>query len=233
MELEEKIFQAEKLTSLSFLSAGIAHEINNPLSTILSNTQHMLTRDLNDDDKDSLKWIEQETNRIAAIIRELLDFSHIPGTAIIETDVNECLTDVIRLVRYGLNSAEGVTITLKTGQAVPSAAVPPDELKQLILNLVQNAVHAVDGCGSIHVETSQYDDGYVSLTVSDDGPGIPDQTLPRIFDPFFTTKPDGIGTGLGLSIVYGIVKKAGGDIDVDSGVDSGTTFRLRLPIGKG
>ncbi len=233
MELEEKIFQAEKLTSLSFLSAGIAHEINNPLSTILSNTQHMLTRDLNDDDKDSLKWIEQETNRIAAIIRELLDFSHIPGTAIMETDVNECLTDVIRLVRYGLNSDEGVTITLKTGQAVPSATVPPDELKQLILNLVQNAVHAVDGRGSIHVETSQYDDGYVSLTVSDDGPGIPDQTLPRIFDPFFTTKPDGIGTGLGLSIVYGIVKKAGGDIDVDSGVDSGTTFRLRLPIGKG
>lgn len=230
MDLEEKIFQAEKLTSLSFLSAGIAHEINNPLSTILSNTQHMLAGELNEDNKDSLEWIEQETNRIARIVRELLDFAHVPSPDVVQSDVNECVTDVVRLVRYGLSGGNGVTIELITNPTISQAAVSPDELKQLVLNLVQNAVHAIDGTGAIRVETSKYDESFLNLTVSDDGPGIPDTLLPRIFDPFFTTKPDGIGTGLGLSIVYGIVKKAGGDIDVESSVGRGTTFKMRLPI---
>ncbi|MDT8298838.1 MAG: ATP-binding protein, partial [Spirochaetaceae bacterium] len=230
-ELEQKIIQAEKLTSLGFLSAGIAHEINNPLSTILSNAQHLLSRPRDADDKVCLEWIEQETNRIAGIVKELLDFAHAAEGPSPESDVNACVTEVIRLVRYGLSSETDVDILLTVEPNLPSVKLPADELRQILLNLIQNAIHAVDGRGSIEVETAQIDKDFIIVRVADDGSGIAPELRPRIFDPFFTTKPDGVGTGLGLSIVYGFVKKAGGDISVTDNNGRGTVFSMELPVG--
>jgi len=230
-ELEQKIIQAEKLTSLGFLSAGIAHEINNPLSTILSNAQHLLSRPRDADDKVCLEWIEQETNRIAGIVKELLDFAHAAEGPSPESNVNACVTEVIRLVRYGLSPETDVDISLTVEPDLPSVKLPSDELRQILLNLIQNAIHAVDGRGSIEVETARIDVNFIVVRVADDGTGIAPELRPRIFDPFFTTKPDGVGTGLGLSIVYGFVKKAGGDISVTDNNGRGTVFSLKLPVG--
>lgn len=231
VELEEKILQAEKLSSLSFLTAGIAHEINNPLSTILSNVQNLQSGVVSEEDKISLVWIEQETQRIARIIRELLDFSRESGGREPSADVNECLEDVLRLTRYGRTSNTDLTITMNCAENLPRAGISPDELKQVLINLVQNAVHAVAKRGTVNVTTS-YKENHIFISVEDNGVGIAPDVLGQIFDPFFTTKTNGEGTGLGLSIVYGIMGKNKGHIDVKSQLGSGTTVNLTLPVGE-
>ncbi len=230
VELEEKILQAEKLSSLSFLSAGIAHEINNPLSSILTNVQNLQSGVVQEEDRISLQWIEQETQRIARIVRELLDFSREISSGEQSTDVNECLENVLRLTRYGRQPGTGLTIKLDGAENLPRVSIPPDELKQVILNLVQNAVHAVDKHGAVIVTTSYSKSDNIIISVEDNGKGIPSDVLGKIFDPFFTTKTNGEGTGLGLSIVYGIMGKNRGDIDVKSQEGKGTTVTLTLPI---
>lgn len=233
VELEEKILQAEKLSSLSFLSAGIAHEINNPLSSILANVQNLKSVVIPVEDRDSLTWIEQETQRIARIVRELLDFSRETTGGERNVDVNECLENVIRLTRYGHKWDSDLSIELKGAAGLPRVNIPPDELKQVALNLIQNAVHALDKHGSIRITTAPLGSDTVTISVEDDGEGIPSKILSHIFDPFFTTKTNGEGTGLGLSIVYGIMGKNGGHVDVKSQENLGTTVTLTLPAGEG
>ncbi len=230
VELEEKILQAEKLSSLSFLTAGIAHEINNPLSSILSNVQNLQSGIVPKENKISLNWIEQETQRIARIVRELLDFSRETRADNTVTDVNECLEDILRLTRYGRKPNTGLTITFNRAEDLPRALISPDELKQVVLNLVQNAVHAVNSRGNITVTTS-LEKNQIEIAVEDNGCGIAPDVLGQIFDPFFTTKTNGEGTGLGLSIVYGIMGKNKGRIDVKSQEGLGTTITLTLPVG--
>jgi len=230
VELEEKILQAEKLSSLSFLTAGIAHEINNPLSSILSNVQNLQSGIVPEEDKISLNWIEQETQRIARIVRELLDFSRETRSGESSTDVNECLEDVLRLARYGREPDTGLSIIMKGAENLPGAGISSDELKQVLLNLVQNAIHAVGNRGTVTVTTSLKNNNII-ITVEDDGVGISPDVLGQIFDPFFTTKTNGEGTGLGLSIVYGIMGKNKGHIDVKSREGSGTVVTLSLPAG--
>ena len=229
MELEQKILQAEKLSSLSLLSAGIAHEINNPLSTILSNAQMLLQKSKNGVEKDALSWIEKETRRIADIVRELRDFSHSGDDSTAEHDINECVEEVVRLIRYGMPSDGGVRIDQHLHAAPLYVAMPKEELRQVVLNILQNAVQAVNGSGSNELETIEYDTSRHGILIRDTGEGIPEEIMNRIFDPFFTTKRGGVGTGLGLSIVYGIIKKFGGDIEVKSENRMGTLFTLILP----
>ncbi len=230
VELEEKILQAEKLSSLSFLSAGIAHEINNPLSSILTNVQNLQSGVVQEEDRISLQWIEQETQRIARIVRELLDFSRETSSGEQSTDVNECLENVLRLTRYGRQPDTDLIISLNGDEDLPRANISPDELKQVILNLVQNAVHAVGDQGEVLVTTSLNQGNSIVISVEDNGVGISSDVLGKIFDPFFTTKTNGEGTGLGLSIVYGIMGKNRGDIDVKSQEGKGTTITLTLPV---
>ena len=227
VELEEKIFQAEKLSSLSFLSVGIAHEINNPLSSILINVQNVLSGNISDDERASLEWIEHETRRIAGIIRELLDFARISETKQASADVNTCVADVVNLTKYGINNNSEINLKFTPAGKLPKAVISPDELKQIVLNLIQNSVHAVNGKGYILIKTEEKKDS-IEITIKDNGCGIASENLRRIFDPFFTTKSGGEGTGLGLSIVYGIVKKYGGSIDVESRENEGTTVKLNL-----
>ncbi len=227
-ELAEKILQAEKLSTLSMLSAGMAHEINNPLSSILTNVQNLIDDEASSERKVSLRWIEQETRRIGRIVQELLNFAsadsgHAPGS-----DVNGVVRDVIGLVSHSIAREGRIRIDTRLAPDLPLSVVSNDELKQVVINLLKNSVHAISGPGRILISTRMAN-GRISLVVADSGCGIPKEIVPRIFDPFFTTKANGAGTGLGLSVVYGIVTKYAGAIDVKSREGRGARFSLSLP----
>ncbi len=229
-ELEEKIFQAEKLSSISMLSAGMAHEINNPLGSILTNVQNLIDEEECPEKRIALKWIEQETRRIARIVAELLNFASADSGHASGADVNRVVEEVIGLVSHPLEREGRVRIDTRLAAGLPPAVVSPDELKQVVLNLLKNSLQAIRGAGRILVSTRPGDPGgRIMLAVADTGTGIPPEVLPRIFDPFFTTKANGEGTGLGLSVVYGIVTKYNGTIDVRSRPGRGTRIRLGLP----
>jgi PAS domain S-box-containing protein len=225
-ELEQKIFQAEKLSSISMLSAGMAHEINNPLSSILTNVQNLLEEEPGSARRVSLKWIEQETRRIARLVQELLNFASAGSPQPGGCALNPVVEQTVGLLSRSL--PEGIRIDTRLAADLPPSAASADELKQVVLNLVKNSIQAIDGQGRILVRTClDRRDGGLSLVVSDTGRGMPRELIPRIFDPFFTTK-DG-GTGLGLSVVYGIVTKYGGALTVRSREGRGTRIALSLP----
>ena len=225
-ELEQKIFQAEKLSSISMLSAGMAHEINNPLGSILTNVQNLLDEESAPGHRVSLKWIEQETRRIARIVQELLNFASAGSAQASGCPMNPVVEETVSLLSRCLEARLRIDTRLAAG--LPPAAASADELKQVVLNLVKNSIQAIEGEGRILVRTCfSPREGCLSLAVSDTGRGIPREVIPRIFDPFFTTK--GNGTGLGLSVVYGIVAKYGGALTVRSREGRGTRIALNLP----
>jgi len=230
VELEHKIFQAEKLAVLSILSAGVAHEINNPLSSIMSNVQNLLDEERNEEKKTALKWIEQETRRIARIIRELMNFSSSGTGENAGCDVKEVIDRVVNLIRYSRKNEKNISIETEVPNGLLRSVIDEDELKQVIINLVINSIQAIELNGLVRVSASRDgDEGVIRITVDDTGGGMSREVLARIFDPFFTTKGSSGGTGLGLSVVYGIVKKYGGRIDVESRAGAGTKVSLVLP----
>ena len=232
VEYEEKIFQAEKLASMSMLSAGMAHEINNPLSSILTNTQNLIEEEKDGDKAETLRLIELETKRIARIVRELLDFSSTHGDGHSVSDVNTAIGEVARLIGYSLKKESHVVIETRFDPLCPPAAISTDELKQVIINLVKNSLQAMGEYGSIAVDTHYLKKkDRIAVTVSDDGEGIPPDQIAHIFDPFFTTKSISGGTGLGLSVVYGIITKCKGVISAKSAPGKGTVVRFELPTG--
>ncbi len=174
----------------------------------------------------SLKWIEQETRRIARIVQELLNFASAGSPQAGGCALNPVVEQTVSLLSRSL--PEGIRIDTRLAAELPPSAASADELKQVVLNLVKNSIQAIEGRGRILVRTCLgRRDGGLSLVVSDTGRGIPRALIPRIFDPFFTTK-DG-GTGLGLSVVYGIVTKYGGALTVRSREGRGTRIALSLP----
>ena len=233
-ELEQKIFQAEKLSSISMLSAGMAHEINNPLGSILTNVQNLIEEETSAERRVSLKWIEAETRRIGRIVAELLNFAASDTGHAAGSDVNQVVREVISLVSRSLAHEERIRIDTRLAADLPPAVVSTDELKQVVINLVKNSVQAIRGPGRILLATRRSNGSdRVSLSIADTGSGIPKEIMPRIFDPFFTTKANGEGTGLGLSVVYGIVTKYDGSIDVKSRAGRGARFSLGLPCVNG
>jgi signal transduction histidine kinase len=230
LELEEKIFQAEKLSSLSMLSAGVAHEINNPLSSIMSNVQNLMEEEWDEERKVSLGWIEQETLRIARTVRALLNFSSSDARGKQGSDVNEVIVQVIGIIKYSIPRHKDIRIETDLADDLPKAVINEDELQQVILNLVHNSIQAVEKTGVVSVRTSvRRPEHRIRIVVQDNGGGIQKEHIPHIFDPFFTTKRDGQGTGLGLSVVYGIVRKQGGHINIESEFGKGTTIALEFP----
>ncbi len=230
IELEEKIAQAEKLTSLSILSAGVAHEINNPLTSIVSNVHNLLAHpNLTEEDRiNSLKWVQTEALRIEKIVSQLLDFSRTDKDFDTTCSVNQTISQVINLVQ--LSEEHKIAFTSYFDDRVESAAISEGELKQILINLINNAIYACKAQGNIKIETHLMDDEKnVSVLVEDDGIGISEERLPYIFDPFYSSSAIGKGTGLGLSMVYGIIKKYNGDIHVKSEVGQGTTFEFQIP----
>lgn len=226
IDVEQKMFNSEKLATLSVLSAGVAHEINNPLSSILSNVQNLIS-DIDDrDHQEVLGLLERETKRISRIVQNLLRFSS-PDSRRAGSRANDLIREVVDLARYSVPKDKEVTFDLDLAADPPDTAISADELRQVLINIIQNAVHAVPRVGVIRVESLERA-SHVTIRVKDTGQGIPSGYENKVFDPFFTTGTD--GTGLGLSVVYGIVRNNGGTISIESTGPEGTVMRLDLPI---
>jgi signal transduction histidine kinase len=229
-ELENRIFQAEKLATVSMLSAGMAHEINNPLGSILTNVQNLINEETDPARRVSLSWIEQETRRISRIVQGLLSFASPSSPDSCGSDANAVVREVVGLLGASVAREGRIRIDARLEPGLPRTVVSADELRQVVINLLSNALQAISGPGRILVSTFPPRGGRFSLAVADSGRGIPRQDIPRIYDPFFTTKANGEGTGLGLSVVYGIVTKYGGTITVKSREGAGSRFCLGLPL---
>lgn len=229
---QERLVQTERLASMGQLSAGVAHEINNPLGTILLYS-HMLLKQLQGQDelRDDLMMIVNEATRCKNIVRGLLDFARQSRLSKAPTDLGLLIQDVLS-IETPRAEAKHVRLTGHVQEGLPTMMIDPNQIKQMLVNLVDNAIDAVpDSTGQVKIAAQLSNGGKsVLLTVSDNGCGIPKENLSRLFTPFFTTKQMGKGTGLGLAIAYGVVKMHSGDISVESEVGKGTTFYVRLPI---
>jgi len=229
-EAQEQVLRSARLASVGRLSAGVAHEIGNPLAAIRGLLEIAADEDDAGDRAEYLARAQAETDRISRIIRELLDFARqgterAPESA--TADLRAVVEDAMRLA-----SARGtnVTIELDAAKDLPAARIEPDRALQVVLNLLLNAVDAVAGEGHVRVCIERADDATLRLAVEDDGPGIDADVLDQIFEPFVTTKPVGEGTGLGLAVCHTLVSQVGGHIDAENLPDGGARFALRLPI---
>ncbi len=239
--LNKQLVQAGKLASLGELSAGVAHEINNPLAIILTESQVMKdtieeTSSLNDEVKTeliaSLSQTESQVHRCSLITQNLLKFSRRNKSQRETVNLNAFLEEVIRLMD-GKAKGMGIDFALDLEKDIPSFRSDPSLLQQVLINLINNAVDAHDGkpYGTISIGTRTDSQRHgVEITVGDTGSGISPENMEKIFDPFFTTKAVGKGTGLGLSITYSTIKGLGGDISVRSAIGKGTQFTIFLPF---
>lgn len=226
--LKRQISHAEKLSVVGQLAAGIAHEVGNPLTSISSLVQiiQMTTNDTFA--KEKLELVKNQINRIAKTIRELVDFSRPSNYEVKLTDLNKVIQDALNIVRYGKKSKD-INFVLALDTDLPRITLVQDQIIQVFINLLLNAVDAMEGKpGEIKI-SSVSNHQSIQVMVSDKGKGISDEIRNKIFEPFFTTKKIGEGTGLGLWVSYGIVKNFGGEIDVDSEVGLGSTFTVSLP----
>jgi two-component system NtrC family sensor kinase len=238
--LNQQLLEAGKMASLGELSAGVAHEINNPLAIILTERQILLdlaefTPHLDDDFKkdlvNSLSQVDVQVNRCKRITHNLLRFSRRTKSVIETVDLNGFLSEVVDLMEREAKSG-GIEFRTSLDKNLRPILSDPSQLQQVFLNLITNAIDAHDAkpYGTIHIGTEADDHGQkVKVTVADTGSGISKENLGRIFDPFFTTKPVGKGTGLGLAICYSIIQRLGGTISVKSEVGQGTEFTIALP----
>jgi two-component system, NtrC family, sensor kinase len=236
---QAETMRGEKLASVGLLASGVAHELNNPLTGILT-FSHLLRRKMPDKsaDAEDMDLVIRETKRCAAIIKRLLDFAREKLPEKKFTDLNQVIDDTVRIVEQPAHLRD-IEITLDLDRTLPPIWIDADQIKQVIMNMVVNAQHAVEEKGSIAISTRRSSDPrapatepkpMVAISIVDTGCGIPEANLQRIFDPFFTSKDVGKGTGLGLSVSHGIVEAHGGLIEVESKVGEGSTFRVLLPL---
>jgi len=223
--LETRLIQSEKLFMLGKLAAGVAHEINNPLTTISLHTQIMLKKTWDEKTDSRLKIINKETNRAARIVKRLLEFAHQSEPKINSVDINREIDNLLNVLEPQL---KGTKITTDLTH-LPFIMADREQIQQVIMNMLTNSIQSITRDGEISIKTAVKRD-HIEIGIKDNGCGISHDNIGRIFDPFFTTKMPGEGTGLGLSICYGIIKKHNGVIDVKSEVGIGTTFTIKLPI---
>ncbi len=230
-ELERRLVQADKLSSIGLLAAGVAHEVNTPLAVISTYAQ-MLAKQISGDAQKAplLEKIARQTFRASEIVNSLLNFSRTSPTEFVSVDLNKVVRETLTLIEHQLATVS-VKVTLSLDDKLPRIKGNPGKLQQVFLNLFLNARDAMEAGGVLAVRTSRDEnhDGWVRVTVADSGAGIARENLTRIFDPFFTTKAARKGTGLGLSVSYGIVREHGGDIEVESEMGAGTRFQLSFP----
>ncbi len=233
MELESQLSQADKLSSIGLLAAGVAHEVNTPLAVISSYAQ-MLSKQLQGDPQKSglMEKITRQTFRASEIVNNLLNFSRTSGTEFTEVDVNKIIGDTLALLEHQFKTTK-IKLQDELCDHLPLIHGNAGRLQQVFLNLFLNARDAMANGGTLRVSTSNGEG--VSVTVSDTGTGIAQEHIARIYDPFFTTKtaPQGQqnrGTGLGLSVTYGIIQEHAGKIRVESRPGEGTTFYLDFPL---
>jgi CheY-like chemotaxis protein len=231
--MEEQLLQAEKLRAVGEMASGVAHDFNNALAAILGNTQLMLYSVRDEEFKESLQTIEKVAKDSAQTVRRLQDFTRRKvHQEHYKLDVNSIVKDAMGITKpRWKDEAQGKGIRIEMVshcEEIPPVAGSASELREVMTNLVFNAVEAMPEGGRIEIRTFQKD-GKVCIQISDTGIGIKEEVRKKIFEPFFTTKPFS-NTGLGLSMVYGVIKRMRGDIDVESEVGKGTTFTISLPI---
>jgi len=233
VELENQLSQADKLSSIGLLAAGVAHEVNTPLAVISSYAQ-MLSKQLQGDEHKSsvLEKITRQTFRASEIVNNLLNFSRTSGAEFAEVDVNRVICDTLSLLEHQFKTAK-IRVEDELSSHLPTIQGNAGRLQQVFLNLFLNAKDAMPNGGTLRIVTSNGDG--VRVIVSDSGLGIAQEHLQRIYDPFFTTKnvPQNgqkRGTGLGLSVTYGIIQEHAGKISVESSPEEGTTFYLDFPL---
>jgi signal transduction histidine kinase len=230
-EAQAQLIQSEKLAAVGQLGAGIAHEVKNPLAGILGCAQLSL-RDAQAGTllQKNLVLIEKETKRCKTIIENLLKFARQEKAVLEPTDLNRVVEDAIGIVRHQLELQQ-IKIDRDLAADLPEIRGSANQLQQVLMNLMINAQHAMEGSpGRVTVTTRLVRADRIEIRVTDTGPGIPKEILPRIFEPFFTTKPTGKGTGLGLAVSYGIIKDHAGEIRPESEPGKGATFVITLPV---
>ncbi|HEX8817780.1 MAG TPA: ATP-binding protein [Terriglobales bacterium] len=235
VELEAQLSQADKLSSIGLLAAGVAHEVNTPLAVISSYAQ-MLAKQLQGDPQRGalLEKITRQTFRASEIVNNLLNFSRTSGTEFTEVDVNKVISDTLALLEHQFKTSR-IHITSELYRDLPLIYGNAGRLQQVFLNLFLNAKDAMNNGGTLHIATANGE--AISVTVADTGSGIAQEHIHRIYDPFFTTKVGGRegqnrGTGLGLSVTYGIIQEHAGKIKVESRPGEGTRFHLEFPLSR-
>jgi signal transduction histidine kinase len=230
---KEQLIQAEKMTALGQLVAGVAHEINNPLTGILGFSQLLVKQGLAPDVQRKLQTISLEAERMSKIVRNLLAFArrHAPEKKTL--DLNQIIEETLALKAYHLRARQ-IRVVKDLDPHLPMTLLDFNQMEQVLINLLNNAEQAMTEArrGQTVTLTTRTVEGRIELRVSDDGPGIPPEIQERIFEPFFTTKKEGSGTGLGLSLCYGIVEEHGGKIRIESRPGEGATFVVDLPISE-
>ncbi len=226
---QNQLVEAEKLASIGIFAAGIAHEINNPLTSVLT-FSHLMLEQMPEGDprRETLKMMTRETERARIIVRQLLSFAKETPLKTVRTNVNCPINEIIEtLSAQGL--FDGIEVGLNFAGNLPEIQADPVKLEQVVLNILLNAIHSITPPGKIEVITRTAGHS-VEILISDTGCGIPEEYVGKIFDPFYTTKESTKGTGLGLAVSYGIIKKHGGEVEVKSIPGKGSTFVVRLPI---
>jgi len=236
--MNEQIVETGKLASVGELAAGIAHEINNPVAIMVEEAgwiedllqeEEFKSSENMDEFRRALVQIATQGRRCKEITHKLLSFARKTDATVQEVQINDVIDEIVSLSNQRAR-VSNVSINTDLQTNLPTLRVSPSEMQQVFLNMINNSLDAMEKQGGTITIRSLLKDNTMVIEIADNGPGIPSADLGRIFDPFYTTKPVGQGTGLGLSICYGIIKKLGGDIEVTSTLDEGTTFYVKIPL---
>jgi signal transduction histidine kinase len=224
---QKQLLQSEKLATIGQMAAGIAHELNTPLTYIMGNLELLQVQELADQQSDMLRSVARGAERLKSLAQSLLAFSRPSQEDLLPLNANEVVERSLELCHYQIMKG-GVRLNKELASDLPKVRGVSNQLEMALINLVVNAIQAMNGGGTLRVSTSLKGD-QVEIAVADSGAGIPEEIQPTVFEPFFTTKPEGQGTGLGLSTVLMVIERHKGKIDFTSQVGAGTTFRIHLP----
>ena len=227
--LEIQLRQAERLAELGTLASGMAHEIGTPMNVILGRAEYLLQRAADEGMKKGLATIITQVERITKVMNQLLAFARRRTPERRAVDLAKIVDDTLEMFQERIAQSH-ITVAKTIESSLPPVHADQDQLIQVLINLVMNSLHAMPEGGRLGVSLAR-EDRYVRLEVADTGHGMPEEIREKVFDPFFTTKDFGKGTGLGLTVVKGIIEEHGGTIALESAVEKGTTFTIRLPIG--